>query len=441
MKIRDRIKEFRRVPASEILPNPANWRTHPEAQQNALRGVLSEIGIADALLVRETPEGLQLVDGHLRADAAPDAEWPVLILDVDEAEARKLLLTFDPLAGMAGIDAGNLEALLDDIETSSDALQSMLDDLAKEGGLITEPEIVQDEIPEPPADPVTQPGDLITLGEHRLLCGDATDADQVSRLLGDRKPFLMVTDPPYGVNYDPKWRLDVGLNKEHQTRAEGKVSNDDNASWKAAWELFPGTVAYVWHGALHAMIVAQDLVACKFQIRSQIIWRKTSLVIGRGAYHWQHEPCWFAARGTAKWKGDRKQSTVWDIPNMHRTQGDVDDGKTVHGTQKPIECMARAIRHHGTKNDDVYDPFLGSGTTLVAAEQLARRCYGLEIDPAYCDVIVQRWEALTGETATRESLAPTGPAKAKEKKAAKKAPAKKKAPKKRAKKRVTSGAK
>jgi hypothetical protein len=183
MKIRDRIKELRRVPAGELLPNPKNWRTHPKAQQDALRGVLAEVGIADALLVRETPAVLQLIDGHLRADTSPDTLWPCLILDVDDAEADKLLATVDPLAAMAETDAAKLDALLHEIDTGSEALQEMLAELAKESGLYKTPEIVEDEVPEPPADPVTKPGDLWLLGEHRLLCGDSTNAEDMRRVL------------------------------------------------------------------------------------------------------------------------------------------------------------------------------------------------------------------------------------------------------------------
>jgi DNA modification methylase len=405
MFIRDRIKELRRVKASEIKPSPKNWRTHPQAQKDVLRGVLAEIGMADALLARELPDGsLMLIDGHCRADVDGDMTWPVLVLDVTEAEADKLLVTIDPLAAMAGSDAAKLDGLLRDMEIGNDAVKLMLEELAQDAGCDfgTPAEIVEDEVPEPPEVPVTQPGDLYVLGEHRLLCGDSTNADTVKRLLNGVVPFLMVTDPPYGVDYDPKWRLETGLNKEHQTRAEGRVQNDTKVDWAEAYNLFPGRVAYIWHAGKFAGEVTDSLHKSKFEIRTQIVWSKPSLVIGRGHYHWQHEPCFYAVRsgGSAKWCGDRDQSTIWSIKNMHRTQGSVDDGKTEHGTQKPIECMARPIRNHGDKGDDVYDPFLGSGTTLIAAEQLGRRCYGLEIDPRYCDVIVQRWSKLTGKQAT-----------------------------------------
>lgn len=260
----------------------------------------------------------------------------------------------------------------------------------------------EDETPAPVAVPTSKAGDVYHLGKHRLLCGDSTAAADVGRLLGNVKPHLMVTDPPYGVEYDPKWRTDSDLNKKHQKRAEGKVLNDNRADWRAAWALFPGEVAYVWHSARHSSVVAESLQAQGFLIRSQIIWAKTNLVIGRGNYHWQHEPCWYAVRkgGTGHWSGDRKQSTLWAIPNMHRTQGNVDDGKTNHGTQKPVACMERPLLNNSVAGDAVYDPFGGSGTTLIAAEKTGRRCFMMELDPCYVDMIVARWEQATGNKAT-----------------------------------------
>jgi DNA modification methylase len=200
----------------------------------------------------------------------------------------------------------------------------------------------------------------------------------------------MVTDPPYGVAYDPAWRNATGAAK---TRRTGKVLNDDRADWRAAWALFPGDVAYVWHGGLHAGTVADSLTAEGFDIRSQIIWSKERLVLSRGHYHWQHEPCWYAVRGTGHWSGDRKQSTLWTIPNRDQ------DAATVHGTQKPVECMRRPMLNNSSPGQAVYEPFLGSGTTLIAAETTGRVCHAVELDPAYVDVAVQRWQAFAGQSA------------------------------------------
>lgn len=172
--------------------------------------------------------------------------------------------------------------------------------------------------------------------------------------------------------------------------------NDDRADWQEAWALFPGDIAYVWHGALHATTVAGSLLAAGFDIRSQIIWAKERLVLSRGDYHWQHEPCWYAVRrnGKGHWTGDRKQTTLWSIASRDQ------DAETVHGTQKPVECMRRPILNNSKPGDAVYDPFLGSGTTLIAAETEGRRCFGIELNPAYVDVIVRRWQDFTGLKAT-----------------------------------------
>ncbi|HQN10307.1 MAG TPA: hypothetical protein PK569_22310, partial [Thermoanaerobaculia bacterium] len=201
MKIRDRILDLRRVPARDLRPDPRNWRTHPKAQKEALQGLLSEIGYADALLARETPEGLVLIDGHLRAETTPDSEVPVLVLDVDEREAGKLLASLDPLAAMAGADDERLAEILRSVETSSDSVQAMFDKLAKEHGVLTfGPESDVDAEPEiGRADELrktwgTEPGQLWLLGDHRLLCGDSTSAADVHRLMGNERAVLFATD-------------------------------------------------------------------------------------------------------------------------------------------------------------------------------------------------------------------------------------------------------
>jgi DNA modification methylase len=391
MKIRDRIRELRRVPASELRPNPKNWRTHPEAQANALRGLLSEIGIADAVLAREMPDGsLMLVDGHLRAETLGDETVPVLVLDVDEAEADKVLATLDPLAAMAEADAAKLDAILREVDTGSPDVQQLLADLADEAGLYQDDakEIVEDEVPEPPADPITKPGDLWVLGEHRLLCGDSTKAEDVGRLMAGAKAGMMVTDPPYGVDYD---------GGQANAKKREKLSGDDttevfNAGLSAAMNAVPSGPWYIWHAGRYAEPVYAAIRKCGFDVRALIVWNKLKAHYGAPSAHYcqKHEPCLYAVRDSAGFCGPSNEVTVWDIEQPHRNEH--------HPTQKPIICMARAIRNHDAES--VYDPFLGSGTTLIAAEQLGRKCYGMEISPQYCDVIVKRWETLTGKKAT-----------------------------------------
>lgn len=384
--------------SSELIPNPKNWRTHPIAQQDALKGILAEVGFAGAVLARELDDGsLMLIDGHMRAETTSNQEIPVLVLDVNEAESDKLLATFDPIAALAESDAAALDSLLRNVDTGSEALQKMLADLAEDAGLyLDDKEVVEDEVPEPPVDPITKPGDLWLLGDHRLLCGDSTKAEDVERLMAGAKAGMMVTDPPYGVEYDPSWRAEVNDDGPNSKRAVGKVANDDRADWTEAWQLFDGDVAYVWHADRYSPVVAASLETTGLEVRYLIIWAKQRHTFGRGHYHHQHEPCWCVVRkgATASWAGDRTQTTLWQIDNNRHND-------TGHGTQKPVECMARPIRNH--EAELIYDPFLGSGTTLIAAEQLGRKCYGMEISPQYCDVIVKRWETLTGKKASLEN--------------------------------------
>lgn len=253
----------------------------------------------------------------------------------------------------------------------------------------------EDEAPEPPANPISKIGDVWILGNHRLMCGDSTNADNVSKLLGEAKPNIMVTDPPYGVEYSADWRCKAGINNKTGS-AIGKVLNDDRADWREAWSLFAGNIAYIWHGALHTIEVAESIISCGFQIRSQIIWAKNTLVIGRGDYHWQHEPCWYAVRNKGNWKGDRKQTTLWQINKPSKSE-------TGHSTQKPIECMRKPIENNSSVGDHVYEPFSGSGTTIIACEQTGRKCLAMELNPAYVDVAVKRWEDFTGKKGLLET--------------------------------------
>lgn len=403
--IRDRITDFRRVRAADLIANPKNWRTHPKAQRDALSGLLSEIGYADALLARETPDGLMLIDGHLRAETTPDALVPVMVLDLDEAEADKLLATLDPLAAMAGRDDERLRDLLAGVQTDSDALLAMLEDLRgpepKTG--LTDPDAV-------PAvtEPISKTGDLWLLGEHRLLCGDCGDPESISRLLGDCAPTLLVTDPPYGVKLDPTWRDGVynklgpgALPYMTETHTNRTLSGDTIVDWSPVFALVPSLeVAYVWHAGVHAAHVALGLEAIGFEIRSQIIWAKSHFAMGRGAYNWQHEPCWFAVRKgkTSNWIGPHHDSTLWQLASPKMIMGGSDEQKWDHPAQKPVECMERPVRNHA---GDVYEPFSGSGTTIIACERQQRRCYAMEIEPKYCDIAVRRWEQYTGREAVR----------------------------------------
>ncbi len=406
------------MPASELIPNPKNWRTHPQAQQDAIRGALSEIGYASALLARETDAGLMLIDGHLRAETTPDEIVPVLVLDVDEAEADKLLATFDPLSAMADADAGKLDALLKSIETDSPALQAMLDELAAAGepaAVLPEAGAGGDEFDTTPeAGPTrTNVGELWLIKgnglEHRLLVGDCTVAANVERLMGGEKAILMSTDPPYGVNfsgakYNPRA-------KEWDGIANDKLQGTDLEAFLAcmfgAWlpVMDDQAVFYFWTAAMaEGAAAAAAIRAAGLHIQSQIIWNKNCLVLGQADYHWKHENCWYAFwKGNKhRWYGERDKTTVWDVSKLANSSYE-------HPMQKPVELYAIPMRHHTLEGELVVDPFAGSGSQFVAAHRLNRRCFGCEIEPKYADVILKRCEA-EGMAVTLQEVASPKPA-------------------------------
>jgi DNA modification methylase len=320
---------------------------------------------------------------------------PVILLKgLTELQRRQLMLADNRIALNAGWNLDLLCVELQDLSTLGADLSVLGFSAAELSQALTPADTMgltgEDEVPPPSRSAVSRPGDIWCLGPHRLACGDCTDAAIVEALLAGVEPRLMVTDPPYGVDYDPAWRHRAGVN---QSARVGKVCNDQRADWAAAWALFPGQISYVWHGALHAATVAESLVRQGFTIRAQIIWAKERLVIGRGDYHWQHEPCWYAVRDKGNWTGDRKQTTLWTI--AHGGQ----DAETIHGTQKPVECMRRPMLNNSAPGEAVYDPFLGSGTTLIAAQTTGRVCFGMELDPVYVDVAIERWQAFTGDPA------------------------------------------
>ena len=233
----------------------------------------------------------------------------------------------------------------------------------------------------------TATGQMWSLGSHRLLIGDATSKTDVDRLLGSASNVIMVTDPPYGVLYNPAAR-------SKNMKKQGVIKNDDRADWTDAWKLFRehGDVAYVWHDGLHSDTVKRSWETAGMVIRAQIIWTKSRVIMSRGDYHWQHEPCWYAVGvgKPARRTRDRSQSTVWDIQER-------EDGGYGHPTQKPLECMARPIRNHTFKL--VYDPFVGSGTTIMAAQASEGVTgFGMELDPKYAAVALERFDVTTGIT-------------------------------------------
>jgi DNA modification methylase len=395
-------------PIERLIPYVKNARLHTEADISKLVDSLRRWGWTNPVLVDE--HGM-LIAGHGRVRAAAKlglTSIPVIIArGWSEEEKRAYRLADNQLSARASWDPELLRTELQELGFADfdlgllgfeqDQLETILAGMGSSG--LTDP----DSVPEVPDQPVTRPGDIWLLGDHRVGCGDSTNAADVASVLAGSEPHLMVTDPPYGVGYQPSWRArrKVSTGK----LAQGEVLNDDRADWREAYALFPGDVAYVWFGALHGEIVAAGLAACGLQLRAQLVWAKTHFALSRGDYHWQHETCWYAVRAgkTSHWQGDRTQTTVWQIASNNPFGNQQREHSWGHGTQKPVECMRRPIVNNSRPGQVIYDPFSGSGTTLIGAEMSGRNCCGLELSPAYVDVIVQRWQLFTGRSATHQA--------------------------------------
>lgn len=394
------VQAIKRVPVAGLAPYARNSRTHSDQQVAKIAASIKEFGFLNPVI---TDGRNGIIAGHGRVLAAQLlglAELPCIEAShLTEAQRKAYVIADNRIALDAGWDNEMLKVELSELQGLNFDLALTGFSLDEAAGLIlgkTSGQTDPDEAPEPEAVAVSQPGDIWTLGAHRIVCGSSTDAATVAALLGDERPHLMVTDPPYGVEYDANWRNERVRSDGTPIAgcAVGKVMNDDVADWAEAWALFPGDVSYVWCASLHIHEVAQSLIASGFGLRSSIIWTKQQFAIGRGDYHWQHEPCWYAVRvGKAgHWAGDRKQTTVWNIDKPKKSE-------TGHSTQKPVECMKRPIENNSKQGDAVYEPFSGSGTTIIAGEMIGRRVFAVELSPAYVDVAVRRWQQFTGRQA------------------------------------------
>lgn len=409
-------------PLKGLVPYAKNSRTHSADSVSKIAGSLAMFGWTNPMLVADSV----MIAGHARLTAAlqmaeagipipgNDDPWQGPTVDLshlDKHQRAAYVIADNRLA----LDAGwNQELLAEELGWLSDegfelALTGFGDDeiAALLAGTLPGAGADPDDIPEVPLHPVSMLKDVWLLGKHRLVCGDSTDPAIVSLALNGVKPLLCVTDPPYGVDYDPEDRgkarnADGKLLSTGMKRAIGKVQNDDRGNWREAFDLFPGDVAYVWHAAINPAEAQKMLEDAGFEIRMQIIWAKSNFVVSRGHYHMQHEPCFYAVRKnkTANWKGDRKQSTLWPIDKAPKNI-------TGHSAEKPVECMLRPIENNSSPGQAVYDPFVGSGTSIIAAEMSGRSFYGIELKPQFVDVAVKRWQNFTLATAVLEETGKT----------------------------------
>jgi DNA modification methylase len=423
--------EIQAWPIDKLIFYARNPRKN-DAVVDRMCSSIREFGFKIPVLARSDGE---VVDGHLRLKAARKlgiSEVPVILCDEwTAAQVKAFRLLVNRSVAWADWDEELLALELQELNEADFDLSLTGFNPGEIDGLLAIPdEEKANEVPPVPAVATSRAGDLWLCGEHRVLCGDSTSTEAVARLLGERKPLLMVTDPPYGIELDSEWRDRAGLNTapgqkrsaaskaaakanpqyaaepsymKHRTEGhtETTISGDTRADWSEAFELVPSLqIAYVWHASKFTREVLNGLLRIGFEHHQQIIWDKTRTVLTRTLYWFQHEPCWFVRKKNAPWYGKAgENSTIWASPSPKFIMGGSDEDKYDHPTQKPVELMRRPILNHLMRGELVYEPFLGSGTTLAAAELTERICCGMELDPKYVDVIVQRWQTISGKKA------------------------------------------
>jgi DNA modification methylase len=391
------------VAPAELAPNPRNWRTHPDVQQRALSGVLSDVGWVAEVIVNQTTG--HVVDGHLRialAHARSEPTVPVTYIELSDEEERLVLATLDPLGAMAGAERDALTALLEAVDAGDDSLLALFDDLARDAGLDLSREglVDPDGVPDIPAEPSVAIGDLYRLGEHRLLCGDSTRPAEVARLMAGETADCVWTDPPYGVGYEGKTRQRLRLRNDDPARSDEVIRGAFGAA-----PLAPSAPFYIAAPAgPRSVAFAAAIRAVGWRLHQELVWIKGTIVLGHADYQYGHEPILYGyaagpgrpgrgAHADTRWYGDNAQSSVLEFPKPAANRA--------HPTAKPVALVAHCLRNSTRPGDLVYEPFAGSGSTLIAAEQLGRRCAALELDPRYAQLTVERWEAFTGRSAER----------------------------------------
>ncbi len=393
------------VAIESLTFDPANVRKHDEKNLAAIKASLNRFGQQKPIVV-DASGVVRAGNGTLAAAKALGwKEIRIVRSSLAGSEATAYAIADNRTAELAEWDEDALSQTLAALQIEDENLAVVTGFDAKEiDALLAPDEVTEDEFPEQTVDPITKTGDLWLLGEHRLLCGDSTKADEVKRLMDGMLASLVVTDPPYGVSYAEK---NAFLNAfDEGNRVQTPIQNDhlDKESVQKLWNdsftqmgasMRPGACVYCFmpQGG-DQMMMMMMMTGAGIEPRHELIWLKNNHVLGRTDYAYKHEPIMYAWKsGGHRFYGDFQTSVLeFDRPNSSK----------LHPTMKPVELIARLVQNSSVVGDVLYDPFLGSGTTLIAAEQLGRKCYGMEISPAYCDVIVKRWENLTGKKAVRE---------------------------------------
>jgi len=406
MKIPITCKGSTCLPLEKLKNFQGNLKTLPESELEKLKNSIVKHGFSFPVFVWQDA----ILDGHQRVYALKkllDEGYTIDDIPIVEIHAQnkaqaaeKLLIlnshyakiTEDGLYEFLSANELDINDIVSELNLPDFDMENFLseyiEDQEETEGLTDE-----DEIPEVPEEPITKPGDLWILGQHRLLCGDSTNINDVEKLMAIEKTDMVLTDPPYNVNYEGKTKDRLKIENDKQ---EDKAFREflSAAFYAANTILKPGGVFYIWHADSEGYNFRGACKDAGWTIRQCLIWNKNSMVLGRQDYHWKHEPCLYGWKEGAGhlWATDRKQTTVlnFDRPNQN----------DLHPTMKPVKLFMYLVQNNTKGEDIVFDPFLGSGTSIIACEKTNRKCYGLELDPHYCDVIIRRWEDFTGNKAT-----------------------------------------
>jgi site-specific DNA-methyltransferase (adenine-specific) len=401
-------------PVDRLTPYERNARTHSSEQVAQIAASIVEFGFTNPILV-DSHDGI--IAGHGRLMAAQELGLktvPVVVLDhLSERQRKAYILADNQLALNAGWDTDLLRAELQDLAEQEFDLSLIgfsdeeLADLLPEIEELPPEDADADAVPEPPADPVTKPGDVWLLGKHRVMCGDSTAITDVERLMAGGKADLLLTDPPYnvalGMDETPEEAKKRNRRTDGLTIQNDKMSDDDFRQFlrdvysAADAVMKPGAVFYIWHADSEGYNFRGAARDVSWHVRQCLIWNKNSLVMGRQDYHWKHEPCLYGWKEGAAhyWGSDRTQTTVLDFNKPSR------NGE--HPTMKPVELFQYQLENSSKGKGVVLDLFGGSGTTAIACEKTGRHARLMELDPRYCDVIVKRWQQFTGKRATLEA--------------------------------------
>ncbi len=394
------------VKTSEVIPYKKNNKLHPDEQIDAIANQIRLYDFDQPIVIDD--KGV-ILKGHGRWLAAKKLKLdkvPVIIRDDLTAREKQASRIGDNRVAKSDwdlpnlrIELGELDALNIDLpEWTGFTSEELEDIMVPEKHFETEKE---DDVPNAPKEAKTVLGDIYTLGNHRLLCGDSTNIQHVEKLMDGKKADMVFTDPPYGVNF--KQGKFIGRDKKGKNRGFSEIENDNlkgeelksfiKEALSNAILVSEVCSIYVWSPPLlEGLMILKAIIESGYHVQSQMVWNKTPFVIGRADYHWKHEICWYGYYGkNHQWYGGRDKSTVWDVKKTRSSD--------IHPTMKPVQLAEIACNNSTKKGDHVLDLFGGSGSTLIACEKTNRKCYMMELDPIYCDVIVKRWENLTGKKA------------------------------------------